>query len=345
MSRSGTPLVSVVIPTYECERLSRAVNSVLMQTYSPIEVTIVDDGSVSCTARSSVEHLDGIRLLSQHNAGVASARNTGLASASGKYVAFLDADDEFLPDKIQEQVSLLEGSNLSGMVYSKWRTVDLHGAYLHEAGIDMTGRMIPRLLYRNIAQIGSCLFLTDAVRAIGGFDPSVGGVEDWDLYLRLVIGGYDIVFLPRVTSLYRLHQNGLSSNRIQMCDDAIRWITHQFLRRDNFVAYRSCLLHALVIQILDTMRRSIGAGEEQNCQILVEKLDRCLREGVYDDRTRATFGPAFTVASVGEDILRRHALQSESTRLLRAVLDARDGLEGEIETRKETHNNEAANDP
>jgi len=103
------PLVSVVIPTYNRANLvTEAIESVCQQTYAPIEVIVVDDGSTDDTERVLQPYLPSIRYIKQPNGGVASARNTAMQLAEGDYIAWLDADDLFEPDKIKLQIYFLE---------------------------------------------------------------------------------------------------------------------------------------------------------------------------------------------------------------------------------------------
>ncbi len=104
-----TPCVSVVIPTFNrAQSVGKAIDSVLAQTFQDFEVIVVDDGSKDDTARILAGFGDGIRFISQENQGVSAARNAGIRLARGKWVAFLDSDDEWHPTKLQRQVDCLE---------------------------------------------------------------------------------------------------------------------------------------------------------------------------------------------------------------------------------------------
>jgi len=112
-------LVSVVIPAYKCEKvIASAVESALGQTYGNVEVIVVDDGSPDDIRRAIGRYGDRIRYIRQENGGVSRARNTGVLHSSGKYVAFLDADDTWDRNKIAIQVSVLNGHPEIGMVFS-----------------------------------------------------------------------------------------------------------------------------------------------------------------------------------------------------------------------------------
>ena len=110
MSVAHSATVSVVIPTYNrAGLLPRAIRSVRDQTRAPDEVVVVDDGSTDSTCGIIEEEFPGVRLLSQEHRGVSAARNLGIMTTSGAWVAFLDSDDEWLPQKLERQLAALEG--------------------------------------------------------------------------------------------------------------------------------------------------------------------------------------------------------------------------------------------
>jgi len=128
-----TPLVSVVIPTYNsADFLIQALNSVLNQTYSNYEIIVVDDGSSDNTSQAIEPWRSQIRYIYQDNQGVAAARNRGIDAATGDFIAFLDADDLFLPQKLQQQVAVFEAQPDLGMVISGWQVTDAEGEVISD---------------------------------------------------------------------------------------------------------------------------------------------------------------------------------------------------------------------
>ena len=120
------PLVSVIIPTYnQREYLVQAIESVLAQTYESVEVIVVDDGSTDDTAQAVATMGRAVRYIRQSNRGAAASRNAGIAHATGQYVAFLDHDDLWMPQKLAMQVSLFGEDAKLGLVYSAIRFFDL----------------------------------------------------------------------------------------------------------------------------------------------------------------------------------------------------------------------------
>ncbi len=117
------PLVSVIVPVYNGERyLTKTIQSVLTQDYQPIEIIVVDDGSTDRTAEI-VRAQPNIHYIYQNNRGVSAARNTGIAAAQGEFLAFLDADDMWVPQKLSVQVSYLTQHPDVGFVYAYRRMI------------------------------------------------------------------------------------------------------------------------------------------------------------------------------------------------------------------------------
>jgi glycosyltransferase involved in cell wall biosynthesis len=189
-------LVSVVIPAYNAERfLAEAVASVKAQSYRPIEIVIVDDGSRDGTA-TLIGRLAAdsdadlpIRGLAQANAGPSAARNAGIAAAQGEYLAFLDADDRLHPQKIAEQVKHLKQDPGIGMVTAGWRIVTETGRATKRTGGAPEGLLeFETLLFRNeIGTPSAVLVRTGLLRALGGFPRDLRYCEDLELWLRIAL--------------------------------------------------------------------------------------------------------------------------------------------------------------
>jgi glycosyltransferase involved in cell wall biosynthesis len=196
--------VSVVIPTYNYARyLGEAIDSALGQTLPPLEVTVVDDGSTDDTPQVLAAYGDRIRVLRQKNAGVAIARNSGIAAARGEYVAFLDADDVWLPRKLELQMPLFDGS--VGLVHCGVE----FGATIQLPRVD--GDVANALLLLEPDVIhgpGSTVVVPKRVaEEIGGFDASLPASEDWDFIYR-VATRYGAAGVPEPLVRYRKHGSG-----------------------------------------------------------------------------------------------------------------------------------------
>lgn len=148
---TADPVVSVIVPTYNREKLlPRALDSILNQTCSDWEIVIVDDGSTDNTAGVVADYKsrigDRLVCLHQPNRGVSRARNRGIDECRGRFVAFLDSDDEFLPNKLQRQLDLFEMRPELGLVYSDYGFIDLNGTRTGSAFDRLVphGRTLPR---------------------------------------------------------------------------------------------------------------------------------------------------------------------------------------------------------
>jgi len=175
--------VSVVVPAHDAEAtVSGALRSVLAQTRAADEIVVVDDGSSDATA-TVVRDLEGagpVRLLSQPQGGPSSARNAGVAASSGDWVAFLDADDEWHPEKLEHQVrAVSDGVVLVATDWAREHVVEPVPEPVPTSQIATT-----QILLLNRFQTSTVLLRRQAFDAAGGFDPALDGVEDWDMWLR-----------------------------------------------------------------------------------------------------------------------------------------------------------------
>lgn len=200
------PVVSVVMIFFNAERfLAEAIDSVFGQTYGAWELLLVDDGSADGSVRIAqgyaAAHPDRVRYLThphRKNRGMSASRNLGIANARGEYLAFLDADDVYLPEKLERQVGLLEMHRDVAMVYGptqhwySWtgRPEDQGRDQLRRLGVPpgtvvSAPRLIPRFLRLDAQTPGTCgvLVRRDAARAVGGFDDRFRGMFEDQVFL------------------------------------------------------------------------------------------------------------------------------------------------------------------
>lgn len=184
------PAVSVVVPAYNAAAcIGRALDSVLAQSWADHELLVVDDGSSDGTAAMLAVYGDRVHVLTQANAGPAAARNLGLRQARGRYIAFLDADDWWLPAKLSRQVELLEQRPEIGFCSTATRVVTQDGAPAADWPCSCDGApLLETLFVRSAAVSGSTsgvLARRELLLEAGGFDASLRGFEDPDLWIRL----------------------------------------------------------------------------------------------------------------------------------------------------------------
>ena len=191
------PMVSVVIPAFNAGRtIERALASVSAQDYQPLEVIVIDDGSTDDTAGRVARYRDHrVRLVRlAQNRGEAAAMNEGLASATGDFVGFLDADDEWLPGKLSVQVPLLIAEADMSFVCSRWREVDESGSVAEQPDPDLLGPPTGAELWRELLARAFVLKSTVVARrshllATGGFDIRLPVADDQDMWIKLALLG------------------------------------------------------------------------------------------------------------------------------------------------------------
>ena len=209
---AAQPLVSVVLPAFNAAAfIERAIESVLGQSYGPIELIVVDDGSGDATPEALARYGDRIRSVRQDRGGVSRARNRGIDLARGPLVAFIDADDEWEPTKIERQVEALRGFPDAVVALTAVRRIgDGRETVVRPRG---DGDLMETLLVGSMVLGPPSAMLTtlDALRAAGPFDPSLAQGEDWDLLVRLALLG-PFVLLPEPLTRYRIHAGNASGD-------------------------------------------------------------------------------------------------------------------------------------
>ncbi len=212
---SDRPLVSVVIATYNMARfLPLALRSALGQGYENIEVLVIDDGSRDDTqavmAPFRSDHR--VRYVFQQNGGQASAKNHGIREAQGEYVAFLDADDMWVPDKLERQMPLFLRSAAVGIVYSRFAYIDEAGSELRIEDYELfRGRVSGPLLISNFIGFGTSVVRKECFDRLGRFDESIGMGIDYDLWLRFSTQ-YEFDYVDRPLLRYREWPGQMSRN-------------------------------------------------------------------------------------------------------------------------------------
>jgi len=220
------PLVSVVIPAYNAEKyIVEAIKSVLAQTYANWEIIIADDGSNDRTAeivRSFNE--SKIRYFYQNNQGQSAARNLALVNCRGDYVAFLDADDIFLPEKLGRQVAFMENQPECAFSYCKIRYFyDGKPQELFDLSIEHPSGLLREDLIKRgghtMAPI-SVMFRRQWLDRCGGFDNSLRRSDEYFFYLKMALGGASFYYLDEILALTRLNRWSLTRNETYLKETA-----------------------------------------------------------------------------------------------------------------------------
>jgi teichuronic acid biosynthesis glycosyltransferase TuaG len=217
---SADPLISVIVPVYNgAEYVAAAVESALAQTVRELEVVIVDDGSTDTTPAIAAELAardSRVVVVRQANRGLAGARNTALRHARGSYVGFLDADDLWLPQKLERQVPYLRPG---AIVYGDAQLVDDAGEALGRLSkhLDIEVADFDVLLSHNVIPVVTAV--VDRTLLVDPFAEELRSAEDWHLWLRLAAAGHTFTYIPEPLAVYRIRAGALSSDPAWMA----RW--------------------------------------------------------------------------------------------------------------------------
>ncbi len=271
---SSTPLVSVIIPTYNCAPyIVEAIESVLAQTYRNLEIIVVDDGSTDQTQAVLAPYRGRITYLYQENRGLSAARNLAIHHASGALVAFLDSDDVWYPGKLALQVQALQQYSEAGLSFTDYQLFD-ESAVIEQSGFDArvqrwvnqqkgaTTRLVFGWIYRelllqgNYMHVSSIIVTRDALEQVGLFDEAFKVAQDYDLWLRIA-QRFPVVCINRILCGYRYRPDSLSGPAQAR---PIRW-SHEILQvlekhlRHNWIPHE---LEGLVKDYLSRLCWGVG---------------------------------------------------------------------------------------
>lgn len=237
------PKVSVIIPVYNAEKyLSEAIESVIDQSYDDWEIIAVNDGSTDSSPdilkNYENRYPSKIRVLHQPNSGLSAARNAAIAAANGEYIAFLDADDLWLPEKTDEQVYLLDNNSDIGLVYSD--IFELKNGKLKKRRNIIGGRMFrgdifDSLFYQNFIPVLSVMVRKSVLDKCGLFDPVYHGTQDYDLWMRIA-DKYQIDFIDWQLATYRIHEQNMSANNVEKMGREDLELMEQWLEKKPYLS-------------------------------------------------------------------------------------------------------------
>lgn len=207
------PKVSVIIPAYNiAPYLPEAIESVLRQTYQDFEILVVDDGSTDNTVEVASHYAPRVKLVIKDNGGPASARNAGMRQAAGEYIAFLDGDDSWVPDKLAEQVELLDTNPAIGLVFGRAQM------FRQSENARQLGEIIGYtetptlgfLLLGNFIPAQTVLFRLTCLDQVGYMKESdaLPVAEDFEFWLRFA-KSFPLAGINRTLAYYRIHESNL----------------------------------------------------------------------------------------------------------------------------------------
>jgi glycosyltransferase involved in cell wall biosynthesis len=232
------PDVSVIIATYNRKMwLGEALESVVNQSYRNIEIIIIDDGSTDDTKSLVMSFNDSrIHYFFQENRGRSAARNVGLQLARGKYIAFLDSDDVYFPEKLAVQLGYLDEHPETGMIYTSAYCINDKGEILsHKYEATISGHIYNKIAFFVPVTITlpTVMVRREIILALGGFDEQMHRFEDTDLWRRISkITRIDA--MPEITCKLRTHvDNHLHAQDPQSISNAVHYYVHKILLEDQ----------------------------------------------------------------------------------------------------------------
>ncbi len=208
------PTISIIIPVYNGKTtILETIASVQQQTFSDIEIIVINDGSTDSTLEllKSIQD-ERLKIFSYENGGLPVARNRGISHATGEFIAFLDADDMWTPDKLELQLAALQQHPEAGVAYSwtYFKYDEEEYSYADESSF-FEGDVYADLLVRNFLHNGSNpLIRRQAIESVGFFDPTLKSCEDWEFYLRLAVN-WDFVLVRKAQIIYRQSSSSMTS--------------------------------------------------------------------------------------------------------------------------------------
>lgn len=256
VGRDRPPTFSAIIPAYQAaEFIGDAIDSLLAQTLPPTEIIVCDDGSTDDLANALVPYRDTITLLSKQNGGEASAKNTAARSASGEFVAILDADDVYFPKRLEALAELsvrrpdLDILTADCLVVADGRVVRrcYDGGYEFEVRDQRRG-----ILERNFMGPGHMAVRRESLLAIGGFDENFRWATDWDCWIRMIFAGSRAGLVDEPLAEYRVRKSSLASNRLRQFESYVAVLEKTIGRSDLSPNERAVLERSL-----DDQRRRV----------------------------------------------------------------------------------------
>ena len=257
--------------------LPGAIDSALNQTFADLEVLVIDDGSTDDTPAVCAAYGDRIRYFRQENAGSATARNRGIAESAGEFIAFLDGDDVWEPEKTAVQLAFMREHPEFALTYTDKSWMDDEGRTIpceHDDWDYPSGDLLEILVLSNYITSSSLVMVRrDCLDEVGVFDehPDMRCSQDVNLWLRIA-GGHQIGFVPRKLARYRYHAGGTSRNlhrtytgkmynvrTVRRLFAAERPDLESLLRKREFHLHQMYAHSFLYARHLDRSRRCIGA--------------------------------------------------------------------------------------
>lgn len=284
---SSPPAISVVIPAYNAAQyLSEAIESVLSQTHQDFELIVVDDGSTDGTEDVVQRYGDRVGYLRQENRGPGAAKNLGIKNSRGSLIATLDADDRWLPDKLEKQREYMQSHSEVGLVYSNCSTFDSNGimteAYDGTHRKVYRGQVFDKLLLKNFIASITVMIRRECLERVGLFPEHLKISEDWHLWLRLA-KEYQVGYISDPLAMYRWQTQSLTWNYAASYPYRLRVLEEiENLYRDYFQTRQRLIRRARGGVLMRYGYALFNAGDFKNSR---DKYIRSIRENPFQFRS------------------------------------------------------------
>jgi GT2 family glycosyltransferase len=282
----STPTFSILIAAYQAEPfVGAAIESALGQMLPAHEIVVCDDGSTDGTARVAGPFRDRVVYLHKDNGGEASAKNAAARAATGEFVALLDADDTYLPERL-EALGRLAAARPDLDILTTDALVEAEGEIVRRVYADASRFDIDdqrRAILRGNFICGHCAIRRELLLSVGGFDESIRYTADWDCWIRLILGGARAGLVYEPLSVYRVWPGSLSSSRVAYARGHLQTLQKTAARKDLTAGERAVLEESLA----ERQRRAALTEAEE---ALVER-ERGARRRLLGIAAGRGFGP------------------------------------------------------
>ena len=216
------PTVSVIIHTFNNEKfIAETVKSVLRQTYNDYEIIVVDDGSEDGTRNALLPYMQDIRYHYKENGGIASAKNAGISLCNAEFVAFLDHDDLWVPDKLKIQMEHFNNNPQVGLVYAKYTSFRDGKELRTKPEKGYSGWIFKELLSKSFIQTSTVMVKRECLDAVGPYDESFTLGDEYDMFLR-VAKRFQCGFVDKELTRYRVHDRNASKDDLLFDKENLR---------------------------------------------------------------------------------------------------------------------------
>jgi glycosyltransferase involved in cell wall biosynthesis len=229
--------VDVIIPAFNgAKYLPAAIESVISQTFDDWQIVLVDDGSTDNTAEVVAPYMDRlgskIRYIKQENRGLPAARNTAIRASTSEFLALLDADDVWLPCRLEESLKAMAERPQAGLAYGLIRGIDPEDRPFGSTWVgnlkDPAGHIATHIFTRKVElPCPTITFRRRCIEEVGVFDEAMRATEDRDLWLRIALR-YEIAFVPKLLAYYRLSPESMSTDPQRMLQAQLQFIRKHY---------------------------------------------------------------------------------------------------------------------